>query len=148
MKDYTPLPYTIVAFIFVKISNTKMTTVFGRVESQNPSLSKLFLKVVSNLRSSSIKRQIPSNVLFHQISSYIKVCFPSKVVMHQSLSSIKGYLPSKVVIHQRLSSLKVCLPSKGFFPTKVVLHLWSSSIKGCIPSKSSKVLFHQKSSST
>ena len=92
----------------------------------------LQLKFIS--RSSSIKGQLPSTVVFHQGLSSINGCLPLKDVFHERSSSIKGCLPSNIVFHKRSSSIK------GRLPSKIVFHQRSSSIKSRLPSE---VVFHQ-----
>ena len=75
-------------------------------------------KVVSRLRSSSIKVRPPSKVVFHQRSSSIK-----------RLSSIKGRVPSKVVFHQRSSFIKGRLPSKIIFHCMMHDAWWDPSCR-------------------
>ena len=109
------------------------------------------------LKVSSIKGRLPSNVVFHQMSSSVKGRLPSKVVFCQRSSSVKCRLPSnvvfQVVFHQRSSSVKGCLRSKvvfrqgsssikGCLLLKVVFVWRSSSVEGCLLSK---VVFRQRS---
>ena len=86
---------------------------------------------------SSIKGRLLSKVVFCRRSSFIK---------GRLLSS---RLPPKVIFHRGSSSMEGCLPLntssiKGRLPSKVVFYRRSSFIKGRL---SSKVVFHQRSSS-
>ena len=83
-------------------------------------------KVVFRQRVPSIRGQLSSKVIFHQIFHFqAKVVFHQKL-SHQKSSSIKGCLPSKDIFHQISSFIKGCLPSKVVFQQSL------SSIKGCL----------------
>ena len=71
--------------------------------------SRLPMRVVIHLWSSSIEGRLPSKVKFHQRSSSLKGCLPWKVVFLERSSSIM------VVFNQRSSSIKGRLPSKVVF---------------------------------
>ena len=145
----TTLATTMTSQLFV--TTTKPNKTATTMRTTNSGFWNLLFRssVFSLQRFYSIDVLLPSNVVFHWMSSSIECCLTWKIIFSQRMFSIKGCLPSKVLFHQRCLTSKVVLHQrlhsiKGCLPSKVVLHQMSPFIKGRLLSK---IVFHQSSSS-